>query len=97
MSTIPVSTVTDSLESVEGVSTSVYRSLVVAKIADAQMADKVGDKGSALRALAEASHLGRQWKKSATNRGQMQVVMEAETFIDRITDLMHGLCAQVLS
>lgn len=85
------------LTAVEGVSTTVYRSLVVSHLADAQMAGKIGDNGSALRSLAEASHLGRQWKKSADNRDLMQAVMEADNFIDKITDMMHALCTQVLA
>lgn len=96
MSTIPTASVADNVATVEGVSTSVYRSLVVAQIADANMASNIGDKGTALRSLAEASHLARQWKKSADERGQLQVVMEAEHFIDKLTDQMHAVCVDTL-
>lgn len=97
MSTIPTASVADNLATVEGVSTSVYRSLVVAHVADFKTAMKMGSQSTALRALAEASHLGRQWKKSAEQRGNLQAVMEAETFIDQITDQMHALCKVVLA
>ena len=97
MSTIPTATVADNLATVEGVSTSVYRSLVVAYLADFKTAHKMGSQGAALRALAEASHLARQWKKSADSRNNLQAVMEAESFIDQITDKMHALCAAVLA
>lgn len=97
MSTIPTAPVADNLATVEGVSTSVYRSLVVSHIADAKMASKIGDNGTALRSLAEASHLGRQWKKSADKRCNVAAVVEAEAFIDQLTNQMHALCQTVLS
>lgn len=97
MSTIPTASVADNLDAVEGVSTSVYRSLLVAHFADFKTAMKMGSQSAALRALAEASHLGRQWKKSAEQRGKLSAVMEAEQFIDQITDQMHALCKVVLA
>lgn len=97
MSTIPTASVADSVATVEGVSTSVYRSLLVAHIGDYKTAMKMGSQSAALRALAEASHLGRQWKKSAEQRGNLSAVMEAEQFIDQITDQMHALCKVVLA
>lgn len=97
MSTIPTASVADNLATVEGISTTVYRSLLVAHVADFKTAMKMGSHSAALRALAEASHLGRQWKKSAEQRGNLQAVMEAETFIDQLTDQMHALCKVVLA
>jgi len=97
MSTIPTASVADNLDTVEGVSTSVYRSLLVAHIGDYKNAMKMGSHSAALRALAEASHLGRQWKKSATERCHVAAATEAESFIDQITDQMRALCASVLA
>lgn len=96
MSNIPTATVADNLATVEGVSTSVYRSLMCAHVADYKVSMKMGSHAAALRALAEASHLGRQWKQSAQKRGNLESVMEAETFIDQITNQMHALCKTVL-
>lgn len=97
MSTIPTASVADNLATVEGVSTTVYRSLVVAHIGDYKTAMKMGAHSNALRALAEASHLGRQWKKSAEKRGNLSAVMEAESFIDQLMDQMNALCKVVLA
>lgn len=97
MSNIPTATVADNLATVEGVSSSVYRALAVAHFADFKTSMKMGSHAAALRALAEASHLGRQWKASETARGRMEHMMEAETFIDQITDQMHALCAAVVA
>ncbi|PZT90134.1 MAG: hypothetical protein DI630_31420 [Gordonia sp. (in: high G+C Gram-positive bacteria)] len=97
MSNIPTATVADNVATVEGVSTSVYRSLMCAHIADYKTSMKMGSHAAALRALAEASHLGRQWKKSADGRGNIPAVMEAESFIDQMTNQMHALCKVVLA
>lgn len=97
MSNIPTTSVADNVATVEGVSTSVYRSLVVAHIADFKTAMKMGSQSAALRALAEASHFGRQWKKSANDRCHAAAATEAEKLIDWTTDRMNELCAAVLS
>ncbi|AVM66159.1 hypothetical protein M3C36_17940 [Dietzia cinnamea] len=97
MSTIPTASVADNLATVEGVSTTVYRSLVVAHIGDYKTAMKMGAHSNALRALAEASHLGRQWKKSATERCHVAAATEAEKLIDWATDRMNELCVAVLA
>lgn len=97
MSTIPTASVADNLATVEGVSASVYRSLICANIADYKTSMKMGSHGAALRALADASHLGRQWKAAETARGRMERMMEAESFIDQLTNQMHALCKSVLA